>query len=734
VSISNQVGDVPQARITLPADATLRRLGAEDRVRATVFFYDSVRTVKEGKDPDWRLLFDGEIVDYGYTNSAQGRELYYTATDFVAVLTQVYPLFVAGLTSLTRDAVGTGANTAGVAVNPMALTHTLFTIGLASGEVIQRPYEFVTNVLHLLMGEGATESAKSVVSTQWFKKWVDRTKFLRRIIPSYDVPVEGGTDQSAGFPILRAAQDDVVIQSLSKQGDQIANNASYYRLIQTVFQRVYYEFNAILAPPCVSVNRQTGFVAGPPGMTDTPAQYTQDTDFSAEEDTAYGPALPVYANALGQHITQPRNFFGVPPKCNVVWPSMTLQHGYNENFATQPTRTYLGNMYTLDLLTGNSQVGAISRVLDNAMTVGYPEEASRALDMKKSGGSGNLNNFLVYPEEFFRGPVYNKMNTPAWFSFINDDKTNEGDDRIHRLYTAMEHHRKRLSRRNGSVSMVFNPYMVVGHPCAIIDNVESNHHVFGYVASINHNLNQSGMSTSMSYTYGQTFEELFETLADYRGDFASVLFDDDEAKVSYAEADIICAPIHPIEELRSMFQTRDNANKYFQNILWQNSNETSVFDWRSAMGVLGRSASSHAKRPVEDIDLNLENTNAVANDAVGYIPEYTTKPAFDVYMQDPRKALEYVSRPVCTLDEYAEFQGGYGRKEGLRLSQNPREGKAAPYYVKILGLVQGPGEEMGQTATGGRCSVIDVDTRRNWESRLLKFRHKVYYEDYPHLA
>lgn len=735
-TVDAQVSGIPQASVTFPPDNLIKRIGSKDRVRLTIFYQDIYYTASQDEDPDWRLMFDGEIVDYQYSKTSGGRKIQYTAVDMIATLTKIFPVFVSGVTSIIEKETQTSRNASTAALHPSAQTYSLFTIGLASGEVIRRPYEFVLNIFRLLLGENADSNAQSVVAKQWFQRWVERTRMIRRILPSLNL-IDSTPDGTGGFPILKAAQDKKVIDSLSKEGDRIANNVSYYRLIQHLFQRVYYELNPVLAPPIVGVDNLTRYPTGPPSFSDQ----VDEIDQVDERDNIGNTDIPRgrIVNNLGQHITQPKNHFGLPPRCNVFWPSMVESHSYSENFSTQPTRTYLGNPHIFQSLTGDD---GERDILNNAMTQAYPKEAERMLLRRKETADPkvNVDNFLVYPEEFFKGPVYQRLNAPGWFDYVISDKQDPNDARIQKLYTAMEHHRKRLSKRNGGLTCLFNPYVVVGQPCVVIDDVQSNNHLFGYVTSISHTFTQNSMTTRVQYSFAQLFSEFFEELITLRAEFDDSKMSrvDEDGEELVGNRDILFAPIHPIEFNRKRFQRFEDANKHYDALLYQAQGlDNAVFDWREYVGVNTEltyentfTIVSDDVADIQEIEIKLEDSNAVEY-GDGIVPVFDVFKKHRTYMESPRAAMEFVSRPVCTMKEYSDFHHLYGGVEGERLPENPREGKAAPYWVKILQLTQGPGEEPGELTTGGRCEILDVDTVRNWEKRLLRYRQKVYYNDAP---
>lgn len=708
VSVSNQMGEIPEAQISIPPDSTMRRVGAEDRVRATVFYHDSVQD-------EMCLLFDGEIVNYNYSTSSNGRSLQFTAVDLMAVLTQVSSLFVTSLDAIVSSQVGSGDNVMAATVNPFSVVTSLFSQGLSSGEHIERPFDLIWNIFSLLLGEGSVDAARSVIAEQWFSQWLKRTKFLDRIIPTLDSSEES---RAGGFPILETVQETSALQSLQREGAEVAPSSNFYMLIQTLFQRLYYDLTAVLAPPCVTVEGETKYVIGP-------AEDSFPREGHVYEDTSEEGEVPDDHWAIGQHISHPKNFYGIPPRCNVIWPSTTEKHSYSENFATQPTRSYLGVPFLVQ--DGNRNAPAMSEMTDANTTVAYPEKAQKALDGSRAGEQ-EKNNFLVYPEEFFKGPVYHRLNAPKWYSMLGDSPDDFMDNRTHRLYAAMEHYRERMSRRNGSVNMVFNPYVLVGHPCTIMDSVETNHHVFGYVVSVRHTLTQSSMNTQVSYTNGQTFEEFFENY------ITEVNEHTEEAVVGGEDSDeaIAFTPIHPIRTTRERFQSMSGAQEFYSRNFWGSTDSRVVFDWHNTLGVRTVDFNTKQMYDLEPLTFGLEDSNAIARESEGYIPEYDVFPRYQQFMKDPDAALTYNHRPVCTLEQFIDFQGEYGTREGRRLPSHDRENKSSPYYVKILDFVQGPGEEQGETSEGDRCGVLEADTRRNWEVRFLTFRDKVYNADHPH--
>jgi len=651
----------------MPPSPYLRGLGREDRVRCTVFYLDH----HAYDNPTFCLLFDGEIVETSTTITAEQRSITFTAVDMIAILTQFFPYFIQNTDTLVEAELGTSNNNVSSVQAPFPRTTVLFNEQLANpGQKVVRPFDVFMNVIELCLGTGVEEDDRSVVATQFFSRWEGRTRMRWRCVPSDRMrDVEG----VGVFPILRMAQDESVLDAVTAIGDRVATSGSYYQMLQSIFQHVYYDLHMGLAPCFVGLN-----------------------DKLREVDGEYVDGVNV--PGLTQYITKPRIYYGIPPRFNVVWPSMTISHNSAENYASQPTRTYLGDPHIFRVIAPDKRV---TTLIERAMTVAFPPEAQQMLSRRKDSASVNQDNFLVFPEEFYKGPVYQNIDTPSWFAYMSSSKDSAEAPRAQILYAAMEHYRARGAHRNGSVTMVFNPYISHGFPLVVIDGTINKTHVLADALSVSHTLTHTSMTTSVSYSFAQDFVEFMEQYVGLRA-----LYGENLGAVSYA-------PFHPIRELRERFQIQANAKAYYQQLFYKaNPDAPSTFNYDEEIGlVLDKTLGplEYGVRAIPDYD-------------TGYIPTFVARKE----RQTHREAMKYVSRPVCTLDEYITFNAERGVRERLVPTSDPLYGKGAPYYAKILALVPGPGERPGVKTDGSQCSVLDTDTRVNWEARLLAYREDVY--------
>jgi hypothetical protein len=748
VTVSGGVSQIPQATVSFPPDRTMRRIGAEDRVRMTVFFLDEHRGNVDGKGRKWRLLFDGDVVSFQYVNTPEGRQLSYTAVDPMEALGRVFPFFTTSLLSLAEGTVSTQNNAVTAAVNPFAITNSLFSVGLdKEGSRVNRPFDIVFNVLKLLTTtDPPIGDQRSIIATGWFAEWNRRNRFTDRFVPS--AFIEGTPEDTTAenddpvFPLLKAAQAESAIDALIRLGNDVANRSSMYALVQSLFQHVYYELQMNLAPPFLGVNSENRKVVGPAVTRAQDQDLQQILEGDVQQSVA---AAGIVGNSIGQYMTKPQTLFAVPPAFNVMWPSMIKQHSYSENYAKQPTRTYVGNPHLFNVLTGapgKEANGALKQVAARAMTSGYPYDPvdNKLEDKLPPGGRADVNhhNFLVYPEEFFKGPVYYNHNMPPIFTYLaQQDEDKKRLKRLTRLYAKYEHFRTRFANRNGGVSMDFNPYILHGFPGVVIDNSESNMHTFCYITSVTHSLTSNSMDTSVSYTYAQTLDEFFENMAEDQVEFGVQGADSFQGPVpDFQRSEIPMSPTNPLESVGKVFQKFLPAESYYDTMFWGGQSlglkDPTAFNWFDVFGVVNEETGA-----VEDISvasiLQQSDSNAVADEATGIVPQFVVKPQFLRQVLDSQEAFNFVSRPVCTLDEWIDFHPA-GVRNGERAATDPKEGKGHKYWLEILELIQGPGVEPSKDTEGVHCDASEVDTRRNWRARLLEFRKRVYLDPHHHSA
>jgi hypothetical protein len=607
-------------------------------------------------------------------------------------LTRLFPYVVKSLNTIIQGQTSTTGGTT-LVNNPFAPTHGLLTTGFVSGNKIRRPFEFVEGLIKYLSGDTMPSSDQAEVIKQWFKPWVDRVKFKDRFVPSVLVESLVGVDADAEphiFPILKATQSTSAIEALAKMGNQL-DQGSFYNIVTTIFQAMYYELLMLPTAPYLLVDETTREPFG-------------------EDTVAGGP--PRLRNVVASYMTKPQTIFGIPPRFNVLWPSMIEQFSYDESYARQPTRTYLGNPHVLNMLAQQSP----NDVLTRALTVGYPAEANERLSRKKTGDHSEESVFnFITKEERFKGPVYNNMNTPTWYMFLQQtERTSAANAALQYKFCRYEHLRTRAAQRNAGTSGPYNPYIVPGCPSAIIDNEHSSVHLIAYVTQINHSFSQENMSTQVSMTYATPISEVIDLLMDQMVKEGIDEITDNTPSI---------APEHPVQAIRDVFQTKAKASEYYQRMFYgaDKPKDKVLFDLLKVFGLRGDEGI------IEPIQLNKENAERVVSSPVtGEAPDFRLTPGYRRFMDDPEAAFTYAARPICTLEQFIDAQGDRGTRRGLVSASSPSEGHGAPYYVQILVSNEDIAQQESVDVDGNPCRISESDSSRSWQERLLAYRARVY--------
>lgn len=378
-----------------------------------------------------------------------------------------YGLFHQGLTPTSEQAAAEPAGYTGAA--PVASETA------SPSTPIQAPYEFVTNVIRGCISSEVPDSRRSAPMMNFFGRWIRTTSFHNRWVRLPLLEDPANLSQRIGvFPIFNAARNSEALTAMQRHvSSQVGNAGNIWNLFQQVLGLVNMEIG-MLPNPC-SVMVQLNDPSGGPSSNptdgriieapryDTPqrdqrsiAERVPLPDFnpapvgptplpSIEADlyraAQPGDGVQMPANSQGgveqginpttpirlaQYFVKPLNFFGEPPACNIIFPSMIDTSGggwgFNEDYASQPTRTYVNDSVMTNLLRAQ---GPNREFMLHALSVGYPEEANAVLhhrvgsdSQRARGPAESGKNLLIWPEEFYKGPVTTKVDLPAWFQML----------------------------------------------------------------------------------------------------------------------------------------------------------------------------------------------------------------------------------------------------------------------------------------------------------------------------
>jgi hypothetical protein len=548
VTVSSGVWQFPEAVISMVPDVELVRLGREDRVPAAVFYLDTHYSEDgtKAEEPEFRLLFDGEITGWEYRNTPMGRTMAFRAVAHAQVWTQWFQHFMT-----TVEDYATSYNyegwTSGITTADVVFPFSLFKRNLIDGELIKKPYDFIENLFRFICTPNATTT--TALSVNFFAPWALRTSFKERWAPCPYVEVEDVQGNFGGegiFPILRAVQDTKVLKGILKHVSDLGGKSSVWEYISNIFQILHYELILNPAPACVKYDLAKDTMGGIPAVKETKSG-------SPRTITSGTISRVVPANSMSltftegrdkvrllNYVTSPNLQFCIPPMCNVIFPSMVTGYGMSENYLAQPTRILMNPsaMEAHNIITDRASIESV--MANTALTTAYPEIARRSVELADSHPTRQVHGFIVYPEEYFKGPVPVIKHPPPHFTqmakaYLQDIRgpggpapeflySNLVDEtlgkfqlgQLYDAYTKFEYHRARAANKRGTIDTLFNPYVVAGYPGVVFDLDDTGVHTTSTFVQVTHRLSAHEMKTSINYVNARTFGDFFEALAEDR--------------------------------------------------------------------------------------------------------------------------------------------------------------------------------------------------------------------------
>lgn len=759
VSVSYGVGQIPEATLNFPPHRLLHRVGAEDRLEVAIFYLD---TLIEPENPQFRLLFEGEVVGWSYVNSATGRQLSFNAVADIAIFTQMNFHFLNSADAIAGHVVAndpSGVPQAG-SVYPFSLFKKglVYTENVSNNKVpapdITVPFEILYNVVRGLVDANLSPRVRSVPGVNFFARWVRKRNFVNRFAA---LPLlEEGGGSSAVFPILEAAQATSALETLqTKISTSVGNAGTIMDVLREVFGHVLFEIAMLPTAPVFRANISDGTILGSP----------QNPPPVAEGN----PRQPI---RLLNYFVKPQVYFGIAPMCNVFFPSMITSYSYSENYITQPTRTYVSEQLIANTLKPNP-------LNSLALQLGYPDEVNAVLRAKVGGTdpastskqvTASGTNVLLYPEEFYKGPLANRMPVPKWFTYLmnqatkNKNGTDTTQTSIQTLlssYVTYEHFRGRYAKRGGAVNLAWNPYPVPGFPCVIFDQESSEFHTVGYLNSVTQNLSVGQMYTAVNYGMGRTLPEMFSLLKE---------------EITKTNKVWGSAPLETVQSIRDIIQDFTKAESFYNGLFFRKqampAGKKSSFDFREVVeykNADGSREAIYAAAPTtvgvstaegETQQVQVAGVNNLSGDRL-IVGSKKYEAAFNQY----DTAMALVARPICTLGEYITFLYGEGYDGNALIGSGDIElgdqkfGQGVLYYKRIKKLryvdvdpnsLKGAATNVtsvnGQVApftsanaatpstlpanaTPGMVAV--GDTRANWDTVLIQYQAEMYNRKAP---
>ena len=416
VNVDFGVWTIPTAQIRLIPHVLLQRIGHEDRLQVEIYYLDEFF---DPAKPTMCLLGEYEVVGWTYQTTSAGRFLQLDCRSPLKILEQLRFYY---MSSLTDQAKGLSAptSTSGDVFSTTSVAYplSLFHQGLVPNtedpqQFITSPFEFIKNLLKALtdpidlksesdtVSEDGTlpRTASGVAGRNFFGRWIEMTDFRRRwaALPYFDD--EGAKTIEGCFPIIKAVNSKEVIEVIAQQiGNSVGDVGTAWDLLQKVYGTMFMEIIAIPAPPAVQLTSKTNLVE---------SRFVRRG--GGKEDANYGGLL--------SYMVKPQCIFGIPPACNVIFPSMIRSYATSENYEYQPTRVYLSESYVSSLVSSQAS-GAMQQLAGELLVKGYPSVVQERMDEYKTNTNLNTRNFLIYPEELYKGPVSKHMNAPPWLYML----------------------------------------------------------------------------------------------------------------------------------------------------------------------------------------------------------------------------------------------------------------------------------------------------------------------------
>lgn len=798
VSMSYGMMGFPVASITVAADSTMTKFGEEDRVPVVVFFLDSwfsKESPEHGITPTWRLLYEGDITQWTFSKSLGGRSITFQTIHHISVLNSMSMIYLnaKGKSFMQNKSQANVGASQSVSTNPEMQVLSFFRKGAYGRGLINRPMDFINNLLVGMKIGGAPKegiheeiteidtsledasssktsskdyesvriAAFSAVSaaSEFFIKYNRRNKIDKRWVAT---ALEKLNIMTSGPQNLTPNQNEgfrAIIKSLTFKGmstnfsQRMSPSDSFWNLISTFYQTVAHHIVVIPTAPLVNVDDQS-------------------------IPTRAG-GSPRLANCL----SLPEIGYALPPACNVVTPAMAQGFDFMEDYAVQNTRTIV-NGVNLNPATrfGN---GNRNHLYKSAMDYGYPSDQNTVLqDADKTQKSSE--NLLIYPEEFFKGPVVTRPVAPSYFlhlktsSMYTANEINEvedaqvkdllngntptdsvtkdtilssdvslksaGDELLYSFAKSyyLEH---KYSARGGAVPMVFNPYIVPGLPMVYIDNDPHAPFSFkGLVTSVSITLSPSGCSTHVSYANGRTLKEVYEQV------FTENTFGPEKATADRYKEDendtivdiYTTAPIMPVRTLADTLQVDEAAEAFYRNLLYTGDNagehiRPAVFRhdqyFKSTSGD-ALASSDYVKKNTDSVSKLVGKTfpgtiTGLTSDLGAFNMEVTVNDAATTgaNIEDYENSMRRAARPICSIDEYMQFMNSTSEYNLLIKSMelDTEFGVAFPTEIRKYVVPKGVGDNYIRpyAKTTEDAAALTFEMRKDWPKKVREYRKKM---------
>jgi len=669
VSITATPEDI-EMQVSLAPSEYLFQLGMNDRILATLFYYDDT-----SDNPGWKLFAEGEISGTSMRRDPAFKSVYFkiqsllhgaleypirtifenfqTLLDEASIKSAVFPpLFImagfgAGGNKKSQSTTNEGGQ------NPTSTNPT--------ANIIKCPFDYVSSLFEYLLGsqfyndlKNKTEESqqqkmslsfgvnafRNAFLNVYITKWMYSRNFIKKIVPS--------PEQRPGV-----YEQLIKISNLSLMSRKAGavTDGPLIDVLRSVLSLFNCRIQPLTLPPIVKLKRSTG-----PDPTPEAPTTKSTIGYGNEEQpkTKEGPTVSSVASSysglsrlyyassnynkyIAEFVVTDNSIYKAIPRCNL------LVSNYASLVDVGTTYDRITRMYTQVQVSGSNS-NEISQLIKAAFP---PTLMKQQFDQKMYSN-------LISEEEMFRGPKVGQVQTDAtWMyyaaaaakgarktelTYLQDEKCTKiisnhaslPEDTIKNIlylfrYTWNLYEMYRSMVNTAVVELKYiNPYILAGFPAVYVDTEISRYNFVGNVSSITWNFTANGCSTTVNLSNVQSMEEYLSSVA-LSKTFASNQF-------------ITPAPSY-IPNLDKNIQTEEFARYNYGLLLYDGEND-SIVDFRDFFtynnGV--------------DIIISGSEDNVLDN-----LKSYVVAKQDCPYINSFESYMSYISRNGVSLEDYVSL-------------------------------------------------------------------------------
>ena len=596
-------GQTSQCSIVVTPTEPVKRISPYSTV--TIFYYDNNMR-------KWCLLWEGVYVGWSFSKSPMSRSITLSCMDWTVLWQRVFSFMLS-------DNPEGGAN----------LPYQLYTLG------INNPTKFnntdISSIDSGVLGKLSELSGfqymprdimgfNKILQTYYFKTDVTKQSLsefisiLSKLMMWINPLIYYRADKSKFFNKFASIKDDhlkdlyttEMFQSLITGIFQNSFNgkSTLGDLIAKIQSQFYYTRNNLCAPPFVDKvsTRENIILFG-----------TQDTN-------------------MNQFMFQPKAFFNIPPTCNVIFPEFNSMTNYSLNYLEEATR-----MLLLSPVSPTNQTAV--RLAFYYSDKGIYRDAS---DLVKQFGNMTQNLYMaglsnsefeqyINPTEMDDGSEFYQalLQTAKGVNAAADKQAPYANAQMGALsqYLFLE---KKYGNRPLTISGCFNPYFVMGYPAVVLGEECS---FMARPLSVYHSIDAQGSATTqymMNYAVDLTPEDLVKETDNFK-----------HTKF----------PMLPAW-LPSGYNP-ENINKSYNTLLGCDALEGFG---KSGLGEYEETVILKTPTISKDCGLTQLRINmAILLNSLYSIDRRSPAGSYDKSTDKIAFATNYVSRPVCTFNQYQSF-------------------------------------------------------------------------------